>query len=174
MIIQWIWATQTYYDIRFQAEDVVHRVYKAAQICLFVYIGAAGGNWDLSKIRDPDSIPNIASDRYEEHCEFDLLLVHLEEGVDDFSTRCGEFHNCLSGFHCLEGAFGYSVSDECVETVSIRLTIGAILARQANRKIGLQISSAIILIISMVLIVVALALPTTSTALRGAKVSPHA
>jgi hypothetical protein len=59
-----MWATQTYYDIRFQAEDVVHRVYKAFQIVLFVYIGAASRNWDLSRLKDPDTIPGISDQEY--------------------------------------------------------------------------------------------------------------
>jgi hypothetical protein len=73
VIIQWIWATQTLYDVRFQAEDVVHRIYKAAQIYVYVYIGAASGNWELAKLRDPDSFPETKLNDYEvrgESCGF--------------------------------------------------------------------------------------------------------
>lgn len=33
------------------AEDAVHRFFKFIQICIFLYIGAAGGNWDPGNIQ---------------------------------------------------------------------------------------------------------------------------
>lgn len=171
VIIQWIWATQTYYDIRFQAEDVVHRVYKAAQICLFVYIGAAAGNWNLAKIRDPDSVPSIDADDYETHREASTL--NERNGLAHCSARCGEFYHRSSRLHRFPGPFSDTVFNECGSSYSNQTTlilVGAILAKQAHRKMGLQISSAMKLILSTVISVVALALPATSTPLRAVKV----
>jgi hypothetical protein len=116
-IIQWIWATQTFYDIRFQAEDVVHRVYKAAQICLFVYIGAASRRWDLSKLRDPDTIDNISDTDYIARREADgtwcRTLVWLTR-----SGRSRELYDGHYRVHLVSRAAGDSVCNECAQRVN--------------------------------------------------------
>jgi hypothetical protein len=55
VILAWIWSAQTHYDTRFQAEDSLHRLAKGLQITVFLYIGAASGNWDLSLMLLPSS-----------------------------------------------------------------------------------------------------------------------
>ena len=117
-IIQWIWATQTYYDIRFQAEDVVHRVYKAAQICLFVYIGAASRRWDLSKLRDPDTIDNISDTDYlarreAGRCSRALALSLTSRG------RSRELYDGHDRLHPLTSATGYPVRHEYVDPMTM-------------------------------------------------------
>lgn len=60
MVISWIWTAQVHYDIRYQAEDVYHRFVKGLQITLFVYIGAASGNWNLGFIQDSQTLTGLS------------------------------------------------------------------------------------------------------------------
>jgi hypothetical protein len=53
VIVSWVWASQVHYDIRYQGEDIFHRLCKGLQITCFVYIGAASGSWDPGYILDP-------------------------------------------------------------------------------------------------------------------------
>lgn len=46
IILVWIWTTQIHYDVRYEAEDAVHRFMKLVQIALMVLIGAASGGWN--------------------------------------------------------------------------------------------------------------------------------
>lgn len=50
-----MWTVQVHYDIRFQGNDMVHRLAKAAQVVLYIYMAAASGGWDLSKLAPPKS-----------------------------------------------------------------------------------------------------------------------
>lgn len=50
-----MWTVQVHYDIRFQGNDMVHRLAKAAQVVLYIYMAAASGGWDLSKLAPPSS-----------------------------------------------------------------------------------------------------------------------
>jgi hypothetical protein len=59
-VISWIWTAQVHYDIRYQSEDVYHRFVKGLQITLFVYIGAASGNWNLGIIQDPAHVEGLS------------------------------------------------------------------------------------------------------------------
>lgn len=43
-----MWAWQVQYDVRYEANDIVHRVFKCLHIMLFIYIGAASAGWDLN------------------------------------------------------------------------------------------------------------------------------
>ena len=54
VIINWIWTAQVHYDTKYQAEDSFHRIAKGLQITLFIYIGAASGNWNLKQLKSPD------------------------------------------------------------------------------------------------------------------------
>lgn len=55
---------QLHYDVRFEANDVMHRLFKVGHVILYVYIGAASGTWDLGAMvhppPDPDSEGGIA------------------------------------------------------------------------------------------------------------------
>ncbi|ORX37520.1 hypothetical protein BD324DRAFT_608113 [Kockovaella imperatae] len=55
VIIYLIWHTQTQYDMRFQGYDIFHLLCKFVQIGIFLYQGAAAGNWDLSNIQTASS-----------------------------------------------------------------------------------------------------------------------
>ena len=59
-IIHWVWTSQTGYDIQFQADDIYHRVMKAVQVSVFVYIGAGSGKWNPGYIQDPAYVPGIS------------------------------------------------------------------------------------------------------------------
>ena len=50
-VIYWMWASQTHYDLRFQANDTFHRITKVLQIVLFVIIGAMSSSWDLEDMQ---------------------------------------------------------------------------------------------------------------------------
>ena len=71
-VIYWVWVSQVFYDIRYEgtptiymiiaiaklrmiADDGVHRFFKFIQVCLFLYIGAASGNWNPGNIRTAGS-----------------------------------------------------------------------------------------------------------------------
>lgn len=48
-----LWTTQLHYDLRFECNDVMHRLFKGLQILLFVYVAAASGGWDLTALAPP-------------------------------------------------------------------------------------------------------------------------
>lgn len=50
-----MWTVQVHYDIRFQGNDMVHRLAKAAQVVLYIYLASASGSWDLSELAPPSS-----------------------------------------------------------------------------------------------------------------------
>jgi hypothetical protein len=55
IIVVCIWVSQIHYDVRYEAEDAFHRIFKALQIIVFMFIGASGGGWNpgrIVKIRD--------------------------------------------------------------------------------------------------------------------------
>ncbi|KAK4684398.1 hypothetical protein P7C73_g5782, partial [Tremellales sp. Uapishka_1] len=62
VVLSWVWVSQVQYDVRFQGEDVWHRIMKASQLMVFVYIGAASGNWNPDLIRQPEYVPDISDD----------------------------------------------------------------------------------------------------------------
>ncbi|BEI89868.1 uncharacterized protein CcaverHIS019_0212300 [Cutaneotrichosporon cavernicola] len=53
VVIVSLWTTQLHYDIRYEGDDAVHRLLKPLHLLLFVYIGAASGGWDLSRLTVP-------------------------------------------------------------------------------------------------------------------------
>ncbi|CAK9783679.1 hypothetical protein CC85DRAFT_302311 [Cutaneotrichosporon oleaginosum] len=55
-----MWTIQLHYDVRFQGNDVAHRLAKAAQITLYLYVGAASGGWDLAKL-EPEPVLSVGS-----------------------------------------------------------------------------------------------------------------
>ena len=67
VILSWVWTSQVHYDIRYQAEDTFHRLIKGFQIGIFVYIGAASGNWNLYSMESPgqEATPLSAHDAAE-------------------------------------------------------------------------------------------------------------
>ncbi|KZO92556.1 hypothetical protein CALVIDRAFT_302716 [Calocera viscosa TUFC12733] len=46
IIIWWVWASQTLYDVHFQANDWLHRLFKGAQLAAFAFIGACAAQFD--------------------------------------------------------------------------------------------------------------------------------
>lgn len=49
-----MWTSQTHFDVRYESNDFLNRLLKCGHIILFVYIGAAGGGWDLGAfVTDP-------------------------------------------------------------------------------------------------------------------------
>ena len=59
-ILSWIWTSQCFYDIRYEANDVFHRMTKSSQIVTFIFIGAASGNWNLNTMQSPSQVPGIS------------------------------------------------------------------------------------------------------------------
>lgn len=62
-----------HYDVRYEAEDMVHRGFKCLQIMVFVYIGAASGGWSPGNILSPAHAVGLSEAEEVKHCEF---LVH--------------------------------------------------------------------------------------------------
>lgn len=60
VVLAWLWTSQVYYDVRFQAEDVFHRCAKVVQVILLVYVGAASGNWDPGQLGPASSSDGLA------------------------------------------------------------------------------------------------------------------
>lgn len=54
-----MWTAHTAYAIRYEANDKFNRVCRLIAICLFVYVGAASGGWDLTHLRLPSSLPSL-------------------------------------------------------------------------------------------------------------------
>ncbi|WOO79101.1 uncharacterized protein LOC62_02G002637 [Vanrija pseudolonga] len=50
IIVVCIWVSQIHYDVRYEAEDAFHRIFKALQIIVFMFIGASGGGWNPGRI----------------------------------------------------------------------------------------------------------------------------
>lgn len=48
-----LWTSQLHYDLRFECNDVLHRMFKGFQILLFVYIASGSGGWDLTALDPP-------------------------------------------------------------------------------------------------------------------------
>lgn len=45
-----------HYDVRYEAEDVLHRIAKLVQIGLVVFIGAASGGWSPGKLLEVNTL----------------------------------------------------------------------------------------------------------------------
>ncbi|KZO92555.1 hypothetical protein CALVIDRAFT_540830 [Calocera viscosa TUFC12733] len=61
VIIWWVWASQTMYDVHFQANDWLHRIFKCMQLAAFAFVGATSGNFTPFSVigndgLDPESI----------------------------------------------------------------------------------------------------------------------
>lgn len=69
IIIFSMWYAHTTYVIRYEADDKLHRLFRLATICVFVYVGASSGGWDLANIREWESIPGISEDDASTHGE---------------------------------------------------------------------------------------------------------
>lgn len=56
-----MWTTQVHYDERYEAEDVVHRFLKAAQLLVFAFIGASSSGWNPILMQPAFKIPTTDS-----------------------------------------------------------------------------------------------------------------
>lgn len=59
VILAWAWTSQVHYDIRFQAEDIFHRLAKVVQVMVLVYMGASSGKWNPGSLRGSDSLEEM-------------------------------------------------------------------------------------------------------------------
>jgi hypothetical protein len=55
-----IWTAQVHYDVRYETEDLIYRIAKVLQIGLLIFMGAAGGGWNPSKLQD--ALPMLKHD----------------------------------------------------------------------------------------------------------------
>jgi hypothetical protein len=55
--------------------QLMNRWNKGIQIALFIYMGAASGNWSPGDIQDPDSIPNISDSDAITHSTYDIVSL---------------------------------------------------------------------------------------------------
>ncbi|ORY31942.1 hypothetical protein BCR39DRAFT_524717 [Naematelia encephala] len=141
-VLSWLWVSQVYYDIRFQAEDSWHRWVKSLQLVLFVYIGAASGNWSPGMIRDPSSIPNVSQTLYTSHIAArqswkTVLIAYIASRV----------------------------------MLAVQYGVSAFIGRRAGRQIATQISRMATLSVSIILTIVAVALPARSSRATSAKIA---
>ncbi len=75
VVIVSIWTTQLHYDMRYEADDAVHRLLKPLHLVLFVYIGAASGGWDLKRIVLPQYGLMSSADAVEHDLASDSFLT---------------------------------------------------------------------------------------------------
>ncbi|EJT97451.1 hypothetical protein DACRYDRAFT_119534 [Dacryopinax primogenitus] len=55
VIIWWVWASQVLYDVRFEANDWVHRLFKFCQLGTFAFLGVTAQSFDPSNVLPPES-----------------------------------------------------------------------------------------------------------------------
>lgn len=64
-VIALMWSSQTNYDVPYEANDFINRVFKVVHIILFIFISSASGGWKLDAImKDDGRLPP------REHTEF--------------------------------------------------------------------------------------------------------
>lgn len=91
-MIIWIWVSQVQYDVRYEAEDIFHRLAKCLQIMVFVYMGAASGGWSPGLILPPQYAPGLKESDQVNHCE------EHDSDSPDISSRCRKLpdsHHCI-------------------------------------------------------------------------------
>ncbi|KZO92553.1 hypothetical protein CALVIDRAFT_530040 [Calocera viscosa TUFC12733] len=54
VIIWWVWTSQVLYDVRFQSNDWLHRIFRFLQLGTFAFIGIGSKDFDPSNILPPD------------------------------------------------------------------------------------------------------------------------
>ncbi|KZT53864.1 hypothetical protein CALCODRAFT_557294 [Calocera cornea HHB12733] len=54
VLIWWVWASQTLYDVRFQADDWIHRLFKFLQLAAFSFVGITSQAFDPSNVLPPN------------------------------------------------------------------------------------------------------------------------
>ncbi|KZO92558.1 hypothetical protein CALVIDRAFT_601376 [Calocera viscosa TUFC12733] len=64
VLIWWVWASQTLYDVRFQANDWIHRLFKFLQLAAFAFVGITSQAFDPENVLPPSddllSDPTVA------------------------------------------------------------------------------------------------------------------
>jgi hypothetical protein len=50
VLLWWGWYAQVHFDVHFETEDTVHRLFKLFQLTGLGYLSGATGGWDLSKV----------------------------------------------------------------------------------------------------------------------------
>lgn len=133
VLIAWLWASQTHYDVRYQAEDLFHRQFKAFQIGVFIYIGAASGNWAPGRIQNAASMPDLTSDQQTQHtaANHSFLTVVIAYAISRLML-----------------AFQFAVS--------------AYMGKKTNRRISGHLTSIAVLLFSGLLSIIAIAIPASS------------
>ncbi|KAL1412100.1 hypothetical protein Q8F55_003099 [Vanrija albida] len=80
ILISTMWVMQLHYALRFEANDDLHRVVKAGQILLYVYVGATSGGWDLSVLAS-DRGPSIEDEVGHDEAARSFLSVAITVAV---------------------------------------------------------------------------------------------
>lgn len=83
VIVFWTWVSQTAYDVRYQANDVLNRFWKFLQILLFLFQGASAGHWAPGRIRQ--DVPDQLSSRAVSHGEcYERPWLMLGDALQSF------------------------------------------------------------------------------------------
>ncbi|ORY31965.1 bacterial low temperature requirement A protein-domain-containing protein [Naematelia encephala] len=133
-VIAWIWTSQVHYDTRYQAEDGWHRLLKFLQITVFIYMGAASGNWSPGMIQDP-SVTGING----------KLATEMDAAAESFAT-------VLTAFAISRGL------------LATQYAVCAWSGKKAERRIASQLLSVTTLVISLLLTAVAIVVPRRTNA----------
>ncbi|EJT97450.1 hypothetical protein DACRYDRAFT_97231 [Dacryopinax primogenitus] len=60
VIIWWVWASQTMYDVHFQANDWLHRIFKCLQLASFIFVGAGSANFTPFSVLPSDGLDDAS------------------------------------------------------------------------------------------------------------------
>ena len=84
-IIWWVWSSQSFYDVRFETQDVVHRIYKLFQLSVLAFLASYSARFDIFI-----SLP-IDSHTVDSHAGTDLTLLPVELAEDGINAFRGIF-----------------------------------------------------------------------------------
>ena len=182
VIVYWIWASQTLYDIRYQAEDGFHRLMKGLQITGLLYIGAASGNWDLSQIFPLSTTSPSSANEKVAHGEFGasrwvvsgirptMLMALIRDGWTELYDGRHILHRAKGP---LIGAISHRYasvdSDPWFITLSLRRNVVCYLGHRQGRQTKAAFVNVVILITSIILSIVSVALPSRTSGLAITK-----
>ncbi|KAI5450870.1 hypothetical protein NCC49_002611 [Naganishia albida] len=140
VLLWWSWLAQVTYDIRFETDDLLHRLFKLLQLCGLAYLGAAAGGWNIKHLTTPSNIfAENVGDNYTAHNSlvtvmsayiFLRFLLAIQYAVLLFLSRHERRHrrdlvlpivtNCISAGFFLAGVL---INSNSVRLVSLKLSL---------------------------------------------------
>lgn len=95
--------------MRYQGNDALNRFFKFLQIGLFIYQGAASGNWNPGRIEVYTDDEDTFGARMTQHREYDLRRKGDRHVTEEDRGCVTELYDCSCGFCGIESGFGTAV-----------------------------------------------------------------